>query len=115
MDSGLGNVQQQDGVQAAQGASLALVPGSSPAQRGETLMERLMTFGRVLALSLVLVFGSAGVTSVAAQDTVVEEAEDEGFDDWGLLGLLGLAGLLGLKRREPEVHTTVTRPIDTPR
>jgi len=79
-------------------------------------MERLMKFGRVLALSLALVFGTAGVASVAAQDTpTVEEVEDEGFDDWGLLGLLGLAGLLGLKRREPEVTTTVTRPVDTPR
>jgi hypothetical protein len=34
-----------------------------------------------------------------------EQADDGGFDDWGLLGLLGLAGLAGLKKREPEVRT----------
>ncbi len=26
--------------------------------------------------------------------------DDDGFDDWGLLGLLGLAGLLGRKRAD---------------
>ena len=38
-------------------------------------------------------------------DPVVEEEDEGGFDDWGLLGLLGLAGLAGLKKREPEVRT----------
>ena len=51
------------------------------------------------------------VTSV---DNPLDENDDGGFDDWGLLGLLGLVGLLGLKRRnEPtrriEVDHTVTR------
>ena len=36
---------------------------------------------------------------VAAVDNPVDENDDGGFDDWGLLGLLGLLGLAGLKRR----------------
>jgi MYXO-CTERM domain-containing protein len=31
--------------------------------------------------------------------------DDDGFDDWGLLGLLGLAGLLGRKRDRTVVET----------
>jgi len=37
---------------------------------------------------------------VAAVDNPVDENDDGGFDDWGLLGLLGLLGLAGLKRRD---------------
>jgi hypothetical protein len=36
---------------------------------------------------------------VEAIDNPLDENDDEGFDDWGLLGLLGLLGLIGLKRR----------------
>jgi hypothetical protein len=46
---------------------------------------------------------------VEAIDNPVDENDDEGFDDWGLLGLLGLAGLAGLtgmKRRDDRVITT---------
>ena len=50
---------------------------------------------------------------VGAIDNPLDENDDGGFDDWGLIGLLGLLGLLGLKRRhEPtrvEVDRTVTR------
>ena len=35
----------------------------------------------------------------------VDENDDGGFDDWGLLGLLGLLGLAGLKRRDNRVVT----------
>lgn len=79
---------------------------------------------RVAAVVVAVLFGSLSVTSVAAQDTdevtdatepVTDTAEDDGFDDWGLLGLLGLAGLAGLRKRpEPEVRT-VDRPVDTRR
>jgi len=37
---------------------------------------------------------------VEAVDNPLDENDDSGFDDWGLLGLIGLAGLAGLKRRE---------------
>ena len=43
---------------------------------------------------------------VPAVDNPVDENDDSGFDDWGLLGLLGLAGLAGLaglKRRDDRV------------
>ena len=40
---------------------------------------------------------------VEAIDNPVDENDDEGFDDWGLLGLLGLVGLAGLKRRDDRV------------
>jgi MYXO-CTERM domain-containing protein len=42
---------------------------------------------------------------VAAVDNPVDENDDGGFDDWGLLGLLGLLGLAGLKRRDNRVVT----------
>jgi len=42
---------------------------------------------------------------VAAVDNPVDENDDGGFDDWGLLGLLGLLGLAGLKRRNDRVVT----------
>ncbi|MET0145891.1 MAG: WGxxGxxG family protein [Ilumatobacteraceae bacterium] len=40
---------------------------------------------------------------VAVVDNPVDENDDGGFDDWGLLGLLGLLGLVGLKRRNDRV------------
>jgi MYXO-CTERM domain-containing protein len=43
---------------------------------------------------------------VEAIDNPIDENDDSGFDDWGLLGLLGLAGLT---RRE-----TVRRVDDRP-
>ncbi|MET0323670.1 MAG: WGxxGxxG family protein [Ilumatobacteraceae bacterium] len=51
---------------------------------------------------------------VAAVDNPVDQNDDGGFDDWGLLGLLGLLGLAGLKRRDDRVvavenDRTVTR------
>jgi hypothetical protein len=57
---------------------------------------------------LLLLSGMAG--QVAAQTPadrpVTREADDDGFDDWGLLGLLGLAGLLGRSRRDRNVVET---------
>lgn len=49
-------------------------------------------------------------------DTTTVVEEDQGFDDWGLLGLLGLGGLAGLLRRDrPAVidpTPTATRRTD---
>jgi MYXO-CTERM domain-containing protein len=42
---------------------------------------------------------------VESVDNPLDENDDGGFDDWGLLGLLGLAGLAGLKRRDRVVRT----------
>jgi len=70
---------------------------------------------RVLALSLALMLGITGTvgmptfgaaTAYAQETDPLDVDEDEGFDDWGLLGLLGLAGLLGL-RRQPDRHVVV--------
>jgi len=51
---------------------------------------------------------------VASVDNPVDQNDEGGFDDWGLLGLLGLLGLAGLKRRDDRVvrvddDRTVTR------
>ena len=43
---------------------------------------------------------------VEAIDNPVDENDDSGFDDWGLLGLLGLVGLAGLAGRKR--HDVVT-------
>lgn len=37
---------------------------------------------------------------VGAIDNPLDENDDDGFDDWGLLGLLGLIGLAGLTGRK---------------
>lgn len=37
---------------------------------------------------------------VRSVDNPVDQNDNGGFDDWGLLGLLGLAGLAGLARRD---------------
>ena len=95
----------------------------------------LTTMLRTAALALALLLGLAAVDvgaqtateatddAVDVQTGTVEEAadEDEGFDDWGLLGLLGLGGLAGLLRRPqppvvmdiPVTRTTVERTVDT--
>ena len=41
----------------------------------------------------------ADPNDVEAVDNPVDDNDESGFDDWGLLGLLGLLGLAGLKRR----------------
>lgn len=73
------------------------------------------------AAAVGLLFGAFLSGAVVAQETpaagavqtaedAVEEVDDGGFDDWGLLGLLGLAGLAGLRKREPEVREVPTAP-----
>ncbi len=70
------------------------------------------------AVSLALLL--AGATAADAQETdpndvpavdnPVDENDDGGFDDWGLLGLLGLGGLAGLagRKRDDRTRTTTT-------
>lgn len=80
------------------------------------MMKRLNTKGmtglRAVAVGLMLGVCMSGpvvaqeVGPVLRAQEAAQPADDDGFDDWGLLGLLGLAGLAGLKKREPEVHTT---------
>ena len=48
---------------------------------------------------------------VEAIDNPVDDGDDGGFDDWGLLGLLGLAGLAGLKRRDTVSRVDVDRTV----
>ena len=38
----------------------------------------------------------------AATDTPAAAEQNQGFDDWGLLGLLGLIGLAGLRRNDTD-------------
>lgn len=49
---------------------------------------------------------------VEAIDNPLDENDDSGFDDWGLLGLLGLLGLAGLsgRKRAVDVRTYDDRP-----
>ena len=55
---------------------------------------------RIGGVLILLMFGTIATPSImetaAAQDRA--DVDDDGFDDWGLLGLFGLAGLLGRKR-----------------
>lgn len=43
---------------------------------------------------------------VVAIDNPLDENDESGFDDWGLLGLLGLVGLAGLGGRKRHDSTT---------
>lgn len=96
---------------------------------------KLKTVGRAMALAVM--FGLALTGPVSAQvstptegveapteiattaTSTVDEEEDEGFDDWGLLGLLGLAGLAGLRARQSRVvepaRTERVEPVRTER
>lgn len=60
-------------------------------------MSGAAKLGRVLfMLSFTAISTPAFVQTAVSQERA--DVDDEGFDDWGLLGLLGLAGLLGRKR-----------------
>ncbi len=71
------------------------------------------------ALTLVPVSGAFAQTTVPPSDpndvqtinNPLDENDDGGFNDWGLLGLLGLAGLAGLKRRDSIQHTNTERVV----
>jgi MYXO-CTERM domain-containing protein len=76
----------------------------------ETNMRKTLT-ALIMAAALSTVPASAAFATtppddpndVEAIDNPIDENDDEGFDDWGLLGLLGLVGLAGLKRRDDRV------------
>ena len=65
-----------------------------------SLLQRRIVMLMLLALSLFAVTGSVVSTVAEAQDE--GQAQEEGFNDWGLFGLLGLAGLAGLRRNRNE-------------
>ena len=53
----------------------------------------------LLALTLLTV---GMPVAFAATDTPAAAEQNQGFDDWGLLGLLGLIGLAGLRRKDDD-------------
>ena len=60
-------------------------------------------------LTMLLFAGSAmpALAQTATDQTTTRNMDDDnGFDDWGLLGLLGLAGLLGRGRKDRTVTET---------
>ena len=74
-------------------------------------MKNQMKAGvQIIGIAFALVIAAAMALPVAAQEATepavtttaqVDVAdEDEGFNDWGILGLAGLAGLAGLLRRQ---------------
>jgi hypothetical protein len=74
------------------------------------MTSKTRTLFQATVIGCALTFGTIGMSTVVAQEATVpavsdvtEEADDGGFDDWGLLGLGGLAGLL--KRPTHEVRT----------
>jgi len=73
-------------------------------------MRKITTSLAIAAALSVLPAGSAFATTppedpndVEAVDNPVDDNDEGGFDDWGLLGLLGLIGLAGLRRRDDHV------------
>lgn len=76
-------------------------------------MRKTMAAAGMAALLTVVPVATAAATTppddpndVEAIDNPVDENDDTGFDDWGLLGLLGLVGLAGLAgRKRQEVRS----------
>jgi MYXO-CTERM domain-containing protein len=103
---------ENDTIQATLQVSTARTEAGAGAAK-----HKVMHLARVAALSGMLTVGALGVTSASAQEATVpaavsdvtEEADDGGFDDWGLLGLLGLGGLAGLLKRPTHEVRTVDR------
>ena len=59
-----------------------------------------------LLLLLITAFATPVYSQTGTDQTTTTTADDDGFDDWGLLGLLGLAGLLGRNKRDRTVTDT---------
>lgn len=88
----------------------------------KTFDTKVMAAVRASIVALLLTFAISTSGSVSAQTATevpeaaqVEEEDEGGFDDWGLLGLLGLLGLAGLRKRPDHVvgaveHDGTTRP-----
>lgn len=82
------------------------------------MLTPLRTAGLVVGLGLAGVVAApssaqdatepAATTTAQVDDTETVVEEDEGFDDWGLLGLLGLGGLLRRPARAVVVDPTPT-------
>ena len=77
-------------------------------------MRKMITTAAIAAALTVIPVTTALATTppddpndVEAIDNPLDENDDSGFDDWGLLGLLGLAGLAGLagRKRHDDVRT----------
>lgn len=75
-------------------------------------MRRALTVAAVAAALAVGPAANASATTppddpndVGAIDNPVDENDDAGFDDWGLLGLIGLLGLFGLAGRQRVTST----------
>jgi MYXO-CTERM domain-containing protein len=81
------------------------------------MTSKTRTLFQATVIGCALTFGTIGMSTVVAQEATVpaavsdvtEEADDGGFDDWGLLGLLGLGGLAGLLKRPTHEVRTVDR------
>jgi MYXO-CTERM domain-containing protein len=85
------------------------------------MLSKTRTLFQASVIGCALTFGTIGMSPVVAQEATVpaasevtEEADDSGFDDWGLLGLLGLGGLAGLLKRPTHEVRTVERVNNDP-
>jgi MYXO-CTERM domain-containing protein len=81
-------------------------------------MRKPITAAVIAAAFTIIPVSAASATAppddpndVVAIDNPLDENDDSGFDDWGLLGLLGLAGLAGLagRRRHDDTRTYTDR------
>jgi hypothetical protein len=60
----------------------------------------------IVVSGLMLTGGAApAVAQTTTNQGTTTDRDDDGFDDWGLLGLLGLAGLMGRKKERTVVDT----------
>ena len=76
-------------------------------------MHKKMTTAAIAAALTIIPVTALATTppedpnDVVSVDNPMDENDEGGFDDWGLLGLLGLAGLAGLtgRKRNDAVRT----------
>lgn len=80
-------------------------------------MRKTITVAAIAAALTIVPVSTALATTppndpedVVAIDNPLDENDDSGFDDWGLLGLVGLIGLAGLggRKRHDDVRNYET-------
>jgi hypothetical protein len=75
----------------------------------------VVTYKNILRTGILmsgLMLAGSTAAPVVAQTNVDQgttHRDNDGFDNWGLLGLVGLAGLLGRKKERDVVRTNTAR------
>jgi hypothetical protein len=76
-------------------------------------MKTMAALGAAVTLMTAGAAAAQTTEETTTTTTTPVEREDEGFDDWGLLGVLGLLGLAGLRKKDEPVRHDTTHGTST--